>query len=49
VKARGGCSFRCPSAAGKTVVFAALPAFFKMQKRMLVLAHREELLEQAAA
>src|SRR5882672_9196701 len=38
-----------PTGTGKTVVFAALPAFFKMQKRMLVLAHREELLEQAAA
>ena len=38
-----------PTGTGKTVVFAALPAFFKMKKRMLVLAHREELLEQAAA
>jgi len=38
-----------PTGTGKTVVFAALPAFFKMKKRMLVLAHREELLAQAAA
>lgn len=38
-----------PTGTGKTVVFAALPAFFKMQKRMLVLAHREDLLAQAAA
>jgi ATP-dependent helicase IRC3 len=38
-----------PTGTGKTVVFAAMPAFFEMKKRMLVLAHREELLEQAAA
>lgn len=38
-----------PTGTGKTVVFAALPTFFQMKKRMLVLAHREELLEQAAA
>jgi superfamily II DNA or RNA helicase len=38
-----------PTGTGKTVVFAAMPGFFKMKKRMLVLAHREELIEQAAA
>jgi ATP-dependent helicase IRC3 len=38
-----------PTGTGKTVVFAKLPAFLKMKNRMLVLAHREELLEQAAA
>src|SRR5215510_9247759 len=38
-----------PTGTGKTVVFAAMPTFFEMKKRMLVLAHREELLEQAAA
>jgi superfamily II DNA or RNA helicase len=36
-----------PTGTGKTVVFASFPEFFKMQKRMLVLAHREELLDQA--
>ena len=35
-----------PTGAGKTVLFAL---FARCQKRMLVLAHREELLEQAAA
>jgi ATP-dependent helicase IRC3 len=38
-----------PTGTGKTVVFAAMPRFFEMKKRMLVLAHRQELLEQAAA
>jgi len=38
-----------PTGTGKTVVFAAMPGFFEMKKRMLVLAHRQELLEQAAA
>jgi superfamily II DNA or RNA helicase len=38
-----------PTGTGKTVVFAAMPTYFEMKKRMLVLAHREELLEQAAA
>ncbi len=38
-----------PTGTGKTVVFAAMPGFFKMKKRMLVLAHRQELLDQAAA
>ena len=38
-----------PTGTGKTVVFAAMPTFFKMRKRMLVLAHRQELLEQAAS
>jgi len=36
-----------PTGTGKTVIFAAFPRFFKMKKRMLVLAHREELLDQA--
>jgi superfamily II DNA or RNA helicase len=36
-----------PTGTGKTVVFSQLPLFFKMKHRMLVLAHREELLEQA--
>ncbi len=36
-----------PTGTGKTVIFAAFPHFFRMKKRMLVLAHREELLDQA--
>jgi superfamily II DNA or RNA helicase len=36
-----------PTGAGKTVVFAHFPRFFQMKKRLLVLAHREELLLQA--
>ncbi|MBI5494882.1 MAG: DEAD/DEAH box helicase [Deltaproteobacteria bacterium] len=36
-----------PTGTGKTVIFACFPSFFRMKKRMLVLAHREELLEQA--
>ncbi|MBN1997741.1 DEAD/DEAH box helicase [candidate division KSB1 bacterium] len=36
-----------PTGTGKTVIFAQFPAFFNMKKRMLVLAHREELLNQA--
>ncbi len=36
-----------PTGTGKTVVFASFPRFFGMKKRMLVLAHREELLDQA--
>jgi ATP-dependent helicase IRC3 len=36
-----------PTGTGKTVVFAHFPSFFKMKKRLLVLAHREELLLQA--
>ena len=36
-----------PTGTGKTVVFAQFPGFFRMKKRMLVLAHREELLDQA--
>jgi superfamily II DNA or RNA helicase len=36
-----------PTGTGKTVVFAHLPSAFKMRKRLLVLAHREELLMQA--
>ncbi len=38
-----------PTGAGKTVIFAAFPAFFRMKNQMLVLAHREELLDQACA
>jgi ATP-dependent helicase IRC3 len=36
-----------PTGTGKTVIFAQFPAFLRMKKRMLVLAHRAELLEQA--
>jgi superfamily II DNA or RNA helicase len=36
-----------PTGTGKTVVFAHFPSFLKMKKRLLVLAHREELLLQA--
>src|SRR5947199_5041488 len=36
-----------PTGTGKTIVFAHFPKFFKMKKRLLVLAHREELLLQA--
>jgi len=36
-----------PTGTGKTVIFARFPRFFRMKKRMLVLAHREELLDQA--
>lgn len=37
-----------PTGTGKTVVFAQFPRFFRMKRRLLVLAHREELLLQAA-
>ena len=36
-----------PTGTGKTVIFAQFPLFFRMKKRLLVLAHREELLQQA--
>ncbi len=36
-----------PTGTGKTVVFAHFPSALKMKKRLLVLAHREELLLQA--
>src|SRR5579872_2505136 len=36
-----------PTGTGKTVVFAHFPTFFNMKNRLLVLAHREELLLQA--
>lgn len=36
-----------PTGTGKTVVFAHFPNALKMKKRLLVLAHREELLLQA--
>jgi superfamily II DNA or RNA helicase len=38
-----------PKGMGKAVVFARFPAFFGMDRRLLVLAHREEFLEQAVA
>lgn len=36
-----------PTGSGKTVIFSDFPRYFKMQKQMLVLAHRAELLDQA--
>ncbi len=36
-----------PTGTGKTLIFAQFPHYFRMRKRLLVLAHREELLEQA--
>src|SRR5437773_9521943 len=36
-----------PTGTGKTVVFAHFPHLLKMKIRLLVLAHREELLLQA--
>jgi ATP-dependent helicase IRC3 len=36
-----------PTGTGKTVVFAHFPDVFKMKRRLLILAHREELLVQA--
>jgi superfamily II DNA or RNA helicase len=36
-----------PTGTGKTVIFANFPRYFAMQKRLLVLAHRRELLDQA--
>src|SRR3989442_13386985 len=36
-----------PTGTGKTVVFAYFPRALKMKKRLLVLAHREELLLKA--
>jgi len=36
-----------PTGTGKTVVFAHFPGALRMRKRLLVLAHREELLVQA--
>jgi ATP-dependent helicase IRC3 len=36
-----------PTGTGKTVIFSRFPEYFRMKKRMLVLAHREELLYQA--
>ena len=37
-----------PTGTGKTVVFSQLPQLIKNGRRMLVVAHREELLDQAA-
>ena len=36
-----------PTGTGKTVVFASFPRALKMKKKMLILAHRDELLAQA--
>ena len=36
-----------PTGTGKTLIFAQFPHYFRMKKRLLVLAHGEELLEQA--
>jgi superfamily II DNA or RNA helicase len=36
-----------PTGTGKTVIFAQFPSFFRMKRRMLILAHRAELLNQA--
>src|SRR5438128_162393 len=36
-----------PTGTGKTLIFAQFPSFFQMQRRLLVLAHRDELIEQA--
>ena len=37
-----------PTGTGKTVIFShQFPLFFRMKRRMLVLAHRAELLNQA--
>lgn len=36
-----------PTGTGKTVIFAQMPKYFRMRKRMLVVAHRQELLDQA--
>ena len=38
-----------PTGTGKTVIFAHMPKVFRMKKRMLVVAHRQELLDQAQA
>lgn len=37
-----------PTGSGKTIVFANLPSYLPLKGQMLVLAHRDELLEQAA-
>lgn len=37
-----------PTGSGKTVIFSQLPGRIKDGRRMLVIAHREELLDQAA-
>ena len=36
-----------PTGSGKTVIFSDFPRYFKMKKKMIVLAHRAELLDQA--
>lgn len=36
-----------PTGTGKTVIFSQFPRFFRMKRRLLVLAHRKELLDQA--
>lgn len=37
-----------PTGTGKTVVFASFPKVLRMKKKLLILAHREELIDQAA-
>jgi len=37
-----------PTGTGKTVIFSQLPAMIKNNRKMLVIAHRTELLDQAA-
>jgi ATP-dependent helicase IRC3 len=36
-----------PTGTGKTVIFSQFPSYFRMKRRMLILAHRAELLQQA--
>lgn len=36
-----------PTGTGKTVIFSQFPKYFRMKRRLLVLAHRRELLDQA--
>jgi superfamily II DNA or RNA helicase len=38
-----------PTGTGKTVVFSHFPRGLRMRKKLLILAHRDELLEQASA
>jgi len=38
-----------PTGTGKTVIFSQFPRHFRMKRRLLVLAHRRELLDQALA
>lgn len=38
---------KLPTGMGKTVIFASLPDYLKLRKRMLIVVHREELARQA--